>query len=56
MKPLLDLSASAEADGPAGLLTALVGGPPRRNVLGAIASEKNDCDFPERSDDDRVGA
>jgi hypothetical protein len=28
----------------------------RRNVLGAIASEKNDCNFPQRSDDNRAGA
>ena len=28
----------------------------RRNVLGAIASAKNDCNFPQRSDDNRDGA
>jgi hypothetical protein len=28
------------------LLTSVVGGISRRNVLGAIASEKNDCNFP----------
>ena len=52
----LDKSASAEAKTPAELLTASVGGTSRRNVLGAIASEKNDCNFPQRSDDNRAGA
>jgi hypothetical protein len=51
----LDKSASAGAEGPAELLTALVGGTSRRNVLGAIAPEKKDCDFPQRSDDNRDG-
>jgi hypothetical protein len=36
----LDKSASAEAEGPAELLTAIVGGTSRRNVLGAIASKR----------------
>ena len=35
------------------LLTTIVSGTSRRNVLGAIASEKNDCNFPQRSDDNR---
>jgi hypothetical protein len=35
------------------LLTAIVSGTSRRNVLGAIAFEKNDCNFPQRSDDNR---
>ena len=52
----LDKSASAEAEAPAELLTAIVGGTSRRNVLGAIAPEKNDCNFPQRSDDNRDGA
>jgi hypothetical protein len=52
----LDKSASAEAQSPAELPTALVGGTSRRNVLGAIALDKNDCNFPQRSDDDRAGA
>ena len=41
----LDKSASA-TDYQAELLTAIVSGTSRRNVLGAIASEKNDCNFP----------
>src|SRR6516225_6672517 len=36
----LDKSASAEAEAPAELLTAVVGGTSRRNVLGAIASKR----------------
>ena len=36
----LDKSASAEAKTPAELLTAVVGGTSRRNVLGAIASKR----------------
>ena len=36
------------------LFTAIVSSTSRRNVLGAIASEKNDCNFPQRSDDNRV--
>src|SRR5262249_8845671 len=36
----LDKSASAGAEAPAELLTALVGGSSRRNVLGAIASQR----------------
>src|SRR5215467_6254509 len=36
----LDKSASAEARAPAELLTAVVGGTSRRNVLGAIASKR----------------
>ena len=35
------------------LLTAIVSGTSRRNVLGAIAFEKIDCNFPQRSDDNR---
>lgn len=35
------------------LLTVRVSGTSRRNVLGAIAIEKNDCNFPQRSDDNR---
>ena len=41
---------------PAELLTVIVSGTSRRNVLGAIASAKNDCNFPQRSDDNRDGA
>src|SRR5262245_36331700 len=52
----LDKSAAAGASALAELLTAVVGGTSRRNVLGAIASEKNDCNFPQRSDDNRAGA
>ena|SRR5579885_1450796 len=36
----LDKSASAGAEAPAELLTAVVGGTSRRNVLGAIASKR----------------
>src|SRR5215468_1097677 len=36
----LDKSASAEAKAPAELLTAVVGGTSRRNVLGAIAAKR----------------
>ena len=48
-----DTSASALLPDGAELLTVLVSGTLRRNVLGAIASEKNDCNFPKRSDDNR---
>ncbi len=41
-----DKSASALADDGAELLMAIVSGTSRRNVLGAIAREKNDCNFP----------
>ena len=41
-----DTSASAQVRCRAELLTSIVGGTLRRNELGAIASEKNDCDFP----------
>jgi hypothetical protein len=41
-----DKSASAMVNDQAELLTAIVSGTSRRNVLGAIASEKNDCNFP----------
>jgi hypothetical protein len=51
----LDKSASALVHYQAELLTAIVSGTLRRNVLGAIASAKNDCNFPERSDDNRDG-
>jgi hypothetical protein len=47
-----DKSASATTY-PAELLTANVSGTSRRNVLGAIALEKNDRNFPQRSDDNR---
>ena len=47
----LDKSASALSRFQAELLTACVSGTSRRNVLGAIASAKNDCNFPQRSDD-----
>ena len=49
----LDKSASARSAYPAELLTVSVSGTLRRNVLGAIAFEKNDCNFPQRSDDNR---
>jgi hypothetical protein len=52
----LDKSASALSRTQAELLTACVSGTSRRNVLGAIASAKNDCNFPQRSDDNRGGA
>ena len=42
--------------GAAELLTIIVSGTLRRNVLGAIASDKIDCNFPKRSDDNRAGA
>ena len=45
MKFALDKSASATTD-PAELLTVIVSSSSRRNVLGAIAIEKNDCNFP----------
>ena len=48
-----DTSASALSRYRAELLTIIVSGTLRRNVLGAIASEKNDCNFPQRSDDNR---
>ena len=48
-----DKSASATTDYQAELLTVSMSGASRRNVLGAIASEKNDCNFPQRSDDNR---
>jgi hypothetical protein len=41
-----DKSASAWTDYPAELLTVRVSGIWRRNELGAIASEKNDRNFP----------
>src|SRR5262249_1513635 len=49
-------SASGGASALVELPTAVVGGTSRRNVLGAIASEKNDCNFPQRSDDNLAGA
>jgi hypothetical protein len=48
-----DKSASAKTDYQAELLTVTVSSTLRRNVLGAIAFEKNDCNFPQRSDDNR---
>src|SRR5262249_14005291 len=48
--------ASALVRYPAELLTAIASSTLRRNVLGAIASAKNDCNFPQRSDDKRDGA
>ena len=48
-----DKSASAGPEWPAGPLPADGSGTSRRNVLGAIALEKNDCSFPWRSDDNR---
>ena len=44
----LDKSASARTDERAEPPTAIAGGTLRRNVLGAIALEKNDCSFPRR--------
>src|SRR5262249_6667432 len=41
-----DKYASAMTEYQAELLTVSVSGTSRRNVLGAIASEKNDCNFP----------
>jgi hypothetical protein len=52
----LDKSASAGAEAPAELPTAVVGGTSRRNVLGAIASKRAMATSRERSDDNRVGA
>ena len=43
-----DKSASATTDYQAELLTVIVSGSLRRNVLGAIAFAKNDCGFPQR--------
>jgi hypothetical protein len=43
-----DTSASAGTDNQTELLTITVSGSSRRNVLGAIALEKNDCSFPWR--------
>jgi hypothetical protein len=48
-----DTSASARIRYRAELLAIIVSGTLRRNVLGAIASEKNDCNFPQRSNDNR---
>src|SRR5262249_34203669 len=41
-----DTSASARICFRAELLTVIESGTLRRNVLGAIASDKNDCNFP----------
>ena len=51
-----DTSASARVRYRAELLTVNVSSTLRRNELGAIASAKNDCNFPQRSDDNRDGA
>jgi hypothetical protein len=48
-----DKSASAMTY-PAELLTVIVSGTSRRNVLGAIAFEKNDCNFPRRRQPRRI--
>jgi len=49
-----DKSASAMTKYQAELLTVNVSGTSRRNVLGAIASEKNDCNFPQRQQPRRI--
>src|SRR5262249_19009104 len=49
-----DKSAAAVTNYPAELLTIGVSGTSRRNGLGAIASEKNDCNFPQRRQPERI--
>jgi hypothetical protein len=49
-----DKSASALTDYQAEPLTVIVSGSSRRNVLGAIAFEKNDCNFPWRRQPNRI--
>ena len=49
-----DKSAPAVTNYPAELLMTGVGGTSRRNGLGAIASVKNDCNFPQRRQPKRI--
>jgi hypothetical protein len=49
-----DKSASAMTDYQAELFAAIASSTSRRNVLGAIAFEKNDCNFPQRRQPRRI--